>query len=266
MPTTFCSCPVYLRAHGHRFTIHVDGNSKIALNPEGYIAPTPSAFSLPAPSCCPGATPECTAVCYTQGLRKKQPELAAEYFENERAMHAILALDRETRDALASQLGRWITENAPFGFRWHVSGDVFSEEYARWIVAVCAHSPDVPHWIYTRSFFAVPILVAAPNLAVNVSLDAGNWDDLKGDAQFALIQNTARACWMASAADEEIPPLPKDSVIFPVYSLRQGTPDGAVWYGALSKKQARMVCPADYFGQSESMRCATCRRCLGPVR
>ena len=65
-------------------------------------------------------------------------------------------------------------------FRWHYSGDVFSEDYARAIVAVCNKFPLVKSWIYTRSFVDpcnfVPILVKAANLAVYLSIDPVNID------------------------------------------------------------------------------------------
>jgi hypothetical protein len=61
-------------------------------------------------------------------------------------------------------------------FRINYSGDIFSEDFARALVASCNKFPAVKFWIYTRSFDFAHILVQAKNLAVYLSIDPINMD------------------------------------------------------------------------------------------
>src|SRR5690606_41636977 len=61
--------------------------------------------------------------------------------------------------------------------------------------------------------------------------------------------------------EDELPPadLPDGSVVFPDYANRGRDlePDARShpWWQALTERQRRMVCPADFFGQSREYRC-----------
>lgn len=201
--------------------------------------------------------------CYVHGLKKQAPEVYAKYELNERSIHAILDDSRAARSA-SHILAEWIKENARGGFRWHVSGDVMSTNHAYWIAEVCRAARDVPFWIYTRTIHAVGVLRLAKNLAVNVSADVHN-------ASVAVPLARAlgvRICYLVSAHDEVLPDLPPGSVIFPDYPLRGrelAEPTEAPWWQSLSLERRRMVCPADFFGQSESARCGPCTKCLYPA-
>jgi hypothetical protein len=258
--TQFVSATVHIPAVDRDLVI--DGNSKIG----GWANPVPNALSLPAPLTCPGSTPTCRATCYASTARTLIPaELRERYEGNLATIHAIL----EQPDAgfvAAVQLGRWIAEHCrDVGFRWHVSGDVFSEQYAWWIVVVALTSPEIQHWIYTRTLNAVPILVNAHNLEVNVSADIDNFD-----AAEAAADGVARICYLATPGPGIVPPgdsLRDEDVIFPDYALRgrdRTKPTDAPWWAMLSPRQRRMVCPADFFGQSERFRCGVCTRCGPP--
>lgn len=241
---------------------YLDGNSKITWGNGTYEEPTPNALSLPHISCCPGSTERCRASCYVHGLRAHVPELYKLYELNEMALHSVLMTPGCMQ--LASEiLADWITKNAAGGFRWHVSGDVFSQKHARFIRDTCLEAPDVPFWIYTRTLDAVPLLVQAKNLSVNVSADAENFARAKLVAQL----NDARLCYLVSSPDEAIPELPEDSVIFPDYPLRgrdRDEPTEHPWWKALPQASKRIVCVADFFGQSSTSRCGPCDRCLYP--
>jgi hypothetical protein len=156
----------------------------------------------------------------------------------------------------------WINQNCRGGFRWHVSGDIFSEEYARWIARVCRYAPHVNHWIYTRSHGLIAPLLpvstgAGGNLALNISCDADNYESAYQVAK----ANGLRLCYMT--VDGTLPRLlPDGSVIFPDYTLRGGTERGAAWFEALSPQYKSFVCPVDYHGKSEKRRCGPCDRCL----
>jgi len=239
-------------------SVTVDGNSKITL--DDFYQPRPNAFSLPDTSTCPGSTETCRRSCYVHGLRRNAPDVYEAYRDNERVTHlATMSPGMHADTALA--FGHWIASNCRSGFRWHVSGDVYSIRYARWIRDVCGWSPDVRHWIYTRTLEAVGTLTAARNLVVNVSADADN---------YALAREVAdeyglRLCYLATG---DVPDLALDSVIFPDYRYRGrelDDPKSLPWYRALTAEQRRMVCPADFYGQSSTHRCGPCSRCLRKV-
>ena len=240
---------------GMSFTI--DGNSKITADDGTYDNPIPNAFSLPHISTCPGSTSSCRTSCYVHGLQKYAPDVYRAYMDNERVWHAVHNARREMEAAqmLASVIADTCTR-----FRWHVSGDVFSEPYARWIVRVCRLAPDTQFWLYTRSLNLLRALVGEPNLVVNVSADRDNWVLASAAAKSYKL----RVCYM-SQNDNDVPPLPKGSVIFPDYPARGrelAQPTGHSWWVARTQKERKMVCPPDFFGQSEQHRCGPCTKCL----
>lgn len=249
----------------------IDGNSKITCGNGTYANPAPNAFSLPAASVqghppradlgfCPGSTPTCRASCYVKGLAANAPDVYVEYRENAATLRAILA-DHALGWRAAWALGSWIAEHARDGFRWHVSGDVWGAEHARWITSVCFVSRDVRHWIYTRTFEAVGELVRAPNLAVNVSADRDNYDVARAVAR----RHGARLAYMSTTPDDVPAGLPLDAVIFPDYPLRgrdlADKTSAPFWVG-LPHTRRLQICPADFFGQSENHRCGPCTKCL----
>ncbi len=185
--TTFCAARV--DGPGDLF-LWVDGNGKITRGQGDLEHPVPNAFSLPSQGVeekagrggnhCPGATEACKASCYVDGLAKHAADTYAMYLHNATTIRAILA-DEALADAWVLTFAGWIREHCE-SFRWHVSGDVFSGEYASWIRDVCAESPEVEHWIYTRSFDHTDSLASVAtfegvNLALNLSVDADNYAD-----------------------------------------------------------------------------------------
>lgn len=263
MKTNFIHARIQLPG-GHTFIL--DGNSKITAGNGTFAEPAPNAFSLPAasvsaPSYCPGSTDVCRASCYVKGLAKHAPDLYRAYAGNAVALRIALADHAMGRAAHA--LAEWINVNARGGFRWHVSGDVWHEAHAAWIVRVARLSAYVPQWIYTRTLHAVSILVQADNLAVNVSADNENLVRAVSVAR----ANSVRVCYMATANAPYFPGLRDDDVIFPDYALRGrdlADPTSAPWWRGLTHEARTMVCPADFFDQSESARCGPCRKCLDP--
>lgn len=243
--------------------LYLDGNAKITLSNGTYENPKPNALSLLAVDDCPGSTPTCRSSCYVvTGLQVHRPDIYDLYRHNSQEIRRILDLGVAGAMAWADHLAAWVKEHAPAGFRWHVSGDVFSYQHACWIRRVCLSSVGVDHWIYTRSFERVSSLVGAPNLAVNLSADKDNWQEAQLIKQFFP---TTRICYLCD--DGVIPEgldLAADSVIFPDYSLRDGTGAGLAWFAALPPERKKMVCPVDRIGKSEERRCGPCPRCLRP--
>lgn len=264
--TTFCEARVTLWAG---CTLYVDGNSKITASNGTYEKPSPNALSLPAASvegadagACPGSTPTCRDSCYVRGLAQHAPDLYARYGANAEAIAMILGERPSWGVSAAFAFASWIKLNARGGFRWHVSGDVWSVAHAQWIAQVCAFTPStLRHWIYTRTLEAVPALTAADNLAVNVSADIDNYAEARAVAR----ETGARLCYMTSKSGYVPHDLPPGSVIFPNYPQRgHSLPDPTehAWWGERTQAQKSMVCPADFFGQSEAHRCGPCAKCL----
>lgn len=269
--TAFASAP--LSAGG--ITVWFDGNQKIYRDNGTWEAPGPNAFSIANAVDCPQSTPTCRASCYVNELAKAAPDLHALYRQNSAAIREIIAT-REVADAWAMEFAAWIREHAPGGFRWHVSGDVWSREYASWIADVCRETPEVPHWIYTRSFDLIGPLVEVAtvrggNLALNLSADKDNYHEARV-ARFAfappraLPEEQLRICYLVESSDPGVPEdLPDGSVLFPDYDLRpRGVEDPTKhpFWASLDQRQRRMMCVVDSFGKSESRRCGPCGACL----
>jgi hypothetical protein len=262
----------------------IDGNGKVTAGNGTLANPSPNAFSLVQIADCPFATSICAKSCYVHNLEKHAPDTHALYQHNSSTIRNILnnvpiAIDDSPTQWLtgdsptqwARRLGTWIAKNCQGGFRWHVSGDVFSLRYAQWIAQVCQASPNVQHWIYTRSFSYVGPLMAAENLTINLSCDAENYQqamtlynncrELQSEPFGGTVSNV-RLCYLQSDPGFA-PNLPPDSVIFPDYHLRGETDQGRAWFHKrLTPAQKKMVCPVDYHGKSERRRCGPCDKCI----
>jgi hypothetical protein len=269
--TQFCSAEIELF---DGLSFFVDGNSKITRENGSYSHPKPNAFSLPAasvpvtdpigevalPQPCPRSTETCRSSCYVKGLAQHAPDLYARYQQNARVL-AYCLRDNKAFYHSALKLSTWADDNAAHGFRWHVSGDVWGKRHAHWIAETCALADGVPFWIYTRTLEAVPELVKARNLAVNVSADKDNFEHARAVADaFGLT-----LCYLITSHDDpNLARLPEGSVLFPDYPLRTRTErdTGHAWWQALAPEFKRMICPTDQFGQSESHRCGPCTKCF----
>lgn len=254
--TTFCADKV-MGPGGH---LWVDGNSKITAGNGTLDAPQPNAFSLVQVSDCPGSTVSCRKSCYVWGLQKHAPDTHALYVHNSAMIRTILD-SSETDSMWAAIMAGYIEHHCQGGFRWHVSGDIFSDQYAAWIAKVCSMSPTVRHWIYTRSFMHLfPLYQAGMNnLTINLSADKDNIYA----AELVAAVTGYRICYLTE--DGSVPhDLPRGSVIFPDYALRGGTDEGTMWFESLPSHQKAFVCPVDYHGKTEKIRCGPCKRCIEP--
>lgn len=260
--------PVAVRVlNGRR--LWLEGNSKITAGNGSFDEPAPNSFSLIHVADCPGSTPTCRASCYVHGLEVHEPAVHALYRENSATIREILTLPRSNWVLAGSAVAHHIERFAAAGFRWHVSGDIFSLAYAEWIACVVRMSPSVNHWIYTRSFDLIGPLLELPNLALNLSCDRDNYRQAsftRGMAAIAGRSIPPRLAYL-SAGGEVPPNLPEGSVIFPDYQLRGRDlerPTEAPWWTSLTPRERKMVCPVDFFGASSSMRCGPCKKCLKP--
>ena len=241
----------------------MDGNGKITSGNGTFADPRPNAFSLVEIADCPFSTLTCQEVCYVGRLRQAEPEVYRAYRHNSAEIRSIL-INTSYRLATELVLAEWISKNCPHGFRWHVSGDIFSWKYAEFIRNVCLLALNVKFWIYTRSFpFLLPLFNAG-NLTINLSADQDNYTE----ALRLHLELGYRICYLT--VDGTYPfDLPKNSVIFPHHELRgrdllTGKRTQTPFWQSLDRPHRKMVCPADYFGQSERRRCGHghCDICL----
>lgn len=276
--TSFCSARLDGPGGLHLF---LDGNGKITAENGTLAEPRPNAFSLAASSGanasmehCPGSTPTCRAACYVDGLAKAQPDLYAMYEHNSKEMQFVL-LNGDLANEWVIVLADWIKANAAGGFRWHVSGDVFSLQYAQWIADVVRESAPVRHWIYTRSFqFLEPLVEVSTlrggNLALNLSVDKDNFAEgaLRSFESASATNDVLRLCYLVTSETEILPAFAPGDVIFPDYPLRLGakTFEESSWWQKLLPEQRGLVCPVDARGKAETRRCGLganqCGRCL----
>lgn len=256
--TAFCS----FELEGPQGYLWIDGNGKITAGNGSLDDPHPNAFSLVEIEDCPGSTAVCRVACYVHGLKKHAPGTHALYVHNSTMIRKILEDDTLTL-FWATTMARHIEQHCGGGFRWHVSGDVFSLKYAEFIASVVRDSPNVLHWIYTRSFDNIAPLLSVctalekGNLVLNLSCDSENY----ARAIELSAAHGLRLCYLTT--DGSLPvKLDRADVIFPDYSLRGGTPEGQAWFASLAPAYKRLVCPVDYHGKSEQRRCGPCNRCM----
>lgn len=249
-----------LESHG--FTITFDGNQKVTAANGSFEEPAANALSLVQAKDCPYRTPTCDDSCYVHNLEKFQPDIHDHYKRNSENIRTLM--DSVHFYDVAWDVAEWIRTNCEGGFRWHVSGDIFSADYADWISSVVIESPNVEHWIYTRSFPLIhPYLTNLDNLTVNLSADKDNYWLARRTAD----EHNLRVCYLT--VEGEVPDdLKEGDVIFPDYELRGvgqrpfNFRSESKWWQVLEGRQRKMVCPVDVYGKSERVRCGPCRKCI----
>lgn len=148
------------------------------VNKSGTQASMANTFGLPSGKAysCPGATSVCETICYAGKLEKVFKGVRQVLVSNyEQLLNADLV---GKANLLSEMIEDFKTEcekrNADKLFRIHWDGDFFNEEYTKAWAMVIRDNPDVQFWAYTRSAFAVPILINFPNLALYFSADSAN--------------------------------------------------------------------------------------------
>jgi hypothetical protein len=148
------------------------------VNKAGTQASMANTFGLPSGKAfsCPGATSVCETICYAGKLEKVFKGVRNVLVSN---YEQLLNADFTGKTMLlAEMIQDFVAEcekrNAEKLFRIHWDGDFFNEEYTRAWAVVIRMFPDVQFWAYTRSDFAVPMLINIPNLALYFSADSAN--------------------------------------------------------------------------------------------
>lgn len=121
--------------------------------------PCPS-FSLPAVMTCPGRSKDKDSVCntcYARGgtYRYKAPAdcQAARLVWTRKALKTAAGRVAWTRAMVDAVIKTQYPE-----FRWHDSGDVFNATYGKMVLMVVRGTPQITHWIPTRSWVRPAIL------------------------------------------------------------------------------------------------------------
>ena len=149
-----------------------------AVNKSGTQALVANTFGLPSGKAfsCPGATSVCETICYAGRLEKVfkgvRDVITSNYEQlvNANTTEMTLLIHEMIVDFKKDCDKR----GAEKLFRIHWDGDFFSKQYTRaWAIVIREHS-DVQFWVYTRSDFAVPMLIDIPNLALYFSADSAN--------------------------------------------------------------------------------------------
>lgn len=139
-------------------------------------------WSLPAVASCPGRVAnnsnDICYGCYAQIGRYGLPQIMDT--QAARLAWTIESLktkrEKEWITTLVMAI-RKVTKNQPRKqryFRWHDSGDIFSPTYCRMIIEVCKRTPEVRHWLPTRSWRlpwvdVIRELASLPNVIVRPS-------------------------------------------------------------------------------------------------
>lgn len=234
--------------------LHFDGNSKITCEDGSFESPVANSFSLPHIASCPDATEVCMAECYVHGV---PAEVYRSYLQNYRTL--LRAYRAKRISSLVGPISQYMLSNNLSRFRWHTSGDIFAPWYADMIGEICKLTPEIKHWIYTRTDYGL-LLTQYGNMTVNLSADSENLEKMR---ELKRKNSDFNLTYLAQTPDE---PLPKEAdVIFSTYALRGRDlidPRDHFWWQRLPHEQQRKVCPVDFFGQSEIMRCGPCKKCL----
>jgi hypothetical protein len=204
------------------------------------LSPQVAHFDLLAGPTCPGKSQTCYRRCYARRGRFTFPQVEARlrwnYQQAQRADFVPRMVDELFRRGIVLM-------------RWHVSGDIVSQAYARKMLEIIGQSQHTTFWAYTRSWRVpaiYPILKAMsfmPNMKLWFSVDAetGYPPEIPRGVRTAYLQTDARE--NVEAAD----------LVFLDYPMRQQRLPLAV----LSK-----VCPTDTpEGKRRGVTCATCQLC-----
>lgn len=143
-------------------------------------------------------------------------------------------------------------------FRWHWSGDIFSEDYAKAIVKAIKLVPGIRHWIYTRSFNIAKYFSGLPGVILYLSLDPCNWKDgittLFEDGLWN--NNHIKLCFMAKTSQEVVD--------VKKYIMAHQSEFGGDEVGLWLNDCGIHSCPVDEKTLSLEFGCNKCRQCLRP--
>lgn len=217
--------PAPARPAGKKFTwpkrLLMPGNGKLGKNI--------GAWSIPNVVTCPGRTKLCEKLCYVSRYINMYH---LDYYPN---YYATLMPGFVERMAAEAQWFRIV--------RLHVSGDIYSADYARKLRDIAKLCPQTVFYTYTRSWRrpeirkALAELAALPNFVLIYSADKESG-----------IPNTKRVAYM-SLDDADVPGKP----VMIVLRVKRKTVKG--------KLGSSVVCPAEN-GIKNAVTCQRCQLCF----
>jgi hypothetical protein len=151
-----------------------------AVSPNGKTAAMANTFGLPSGKAysCPGATSVCETICYAGKLEKVFKGVRENLIKNwEQVKDADYLTMYNLIDEMISEfVAECDKRNAEKLFRIHWDGDFFNVDYTNAWADVIRKYPTVQFWAYTRSDFAIPLLINIENLSLYFSTDEANKD------------------------------------------------------------------------------------------
>lgn len=139
------------------------------------------------------------ATCYVDKLVKAYPAFGAVLRRNTDLLKGKTQAEMEI--ILAASVAAFAEHNKgkELSFRLHTSGDFFSEDYVRAWVATISKFPQIQFWGYTRSLWAVPMLMGCRNLAIYLSADNVNYASAMAVYEICRPQhNNVGICYMGN--------------------------------------------------------------------
>lgn len=115
------------------------------------------------------------ATCYMANLVKAYPSFRRVLDKNTKLLQGKTQAEMVVTLTNTVNLFIKLSKNTDLYFRISTSGDFFSEDYAKAWAEVISQFPQVQFWVYTRSLWAIPILVGCSNLALYISSDNVNF-------------------------------------------------------------------------------------------
>lgn len=225
-----------------------------------------------------------THTCYVDGLLRIYKGVRAVLEHNTallrgasvEEMTAVLDAEFSRFEAAEQKRANATGGAAGTNYRLHWSGDVFSVDYAKALVAAMRMHPKTAFWTYTRSFTkdcnVVAELLKAENLMLYLSLDPSNtleglltYVDNGGDTNPRL-----QICYMSPMSDFAAQAATADSAFDQLNEIRRmvGRPLAPKSWGA-HVAQRMTACPVDNKALPLERGCLTCRKCVavggGPI-
>lgn len=149
-------------------------------------------WSIPAAVSCPGATPACLSCCYALSGFFTMPNVATTHTQNWVAA--------ESKHFVAWMCNELQKHNVKV-FRIHVSGDMYSAEYADKWLQIVKQSPNVQFFTYSRSWRVPEILPTLRKLARCKNMQL--WLSADTDTGAPPMIKRARVAFMARDVAEE---------------------------------------------------------------
>ena len=149
--------------------------------------------SLTPIECCPPGVPCANEGCYALKPYRLYPGTRNAWKTNAR----IARTDPKT---YFSQIARAIARKRPRYFRWHVAGDILSDEYLHQMCRIASHNPRTRFLAFTKAFNIVNGYENARALPGNLAVIFSGWPGMRIDNPHGH-----RIAWMQDGTEDRVP-------------------------------------------------------------